>query len=100
MHSVEVMDEALHGLESLAFDIFVTSFDDFPRPFGFFKFSIITIFVIIFDGEIEFFTGKLVVLFEIFLQSFAERFVNAWSHGVVKVWDRLTTVLLVLVGLE
>ena len=37
---------------------------------------------------------------EAYLKSLAEGFINTWSHGVVKVWDGLTTMLFILISLQ
>lgn len=45
-------------------------------------------------------TGEVIITLKITLQSLAETLVDARSHSIVEVRDRLAAVLLVLVGLE
>ena len=100
VHSIEVMHEAFHGLQSLMFGIFVGFFDNFFGNFGFLELFVVTQSNVIFDGDIELFASEVLVFFEVFFEGFAESLVDRWRKAVVEIRNRLTTVLLVLVGLE
>ena len=99
VHSVEVMDEAFHGLERLMLRVFFSFFKNGCRHFlG--EFLVVAIANIVSNGEFNLVTSEFFVLFNIALQALAEGLVDAWCESVVEVWNGLTTVLLVLVGLE
>lgn len=100
MHSIEVVDEAFHGLESLFFDVGVCALDNFFRNAELLSTFFVAIDEVFWNLNIEFLTGEVIITLKITLQSLAETLVDARSHSIVEVRDRLVTVLLVLVGME
>ena len=100
MHSIEVVNETFHSLVGLALGVGLSVGDDLGRDFKFLDFSVIAQSKVFWNGNLEFFFGEVLVFLDILFEAFAIGFVNAWSKSVVDVWNSLTTVLLVLVGLE
>ena len=67
VHGVEVVNEALHGLESLLFDIFVGSVDDGLGDFELFKSFVFAIFNIIGNFYLQLLVGEFIILRKITL---------------------------------
>ena len=100
MHSIEVVNETFHSLVGLALGVSLSVGDDLGRDFKFLDFIVITQSKVFWNGNLEFFFGEVLVFLDILFEAFAIGFVNTWSKSVVDVWNSLTTMLLVLVGLE
>ena len=100
MHSIEVVDEAFHGLESLFFDVGVRALDNFFRNAELLSTFFVAVDEVFWNLNVEFLAGEVVITLKVTLQGLAETFVDARSHGIIEVRDRLAAMLLVLVGLE
>ena len=100
MHRVEVVDKAFHGLKRLLFDIFISIFYDSFWELEFFDGFFVTVVQILWNFDLELFTGEVLVFLNIIAETLAEGLVDTWSKRKVEVRNRLTTVLFVLVSLE
>ena len=100
MHSVKVVDEAFHSLESLVFSILLCFVNDNGWNLEGFEGFFVAVFNIFWNGYINFFTGEFVIFFKISAEGFLKSFVDTGSHSVVEIWNSLAAVLLILIGLK
>ena len=100
VHSIKIMNEAFHGLKCLMLSIFRSGLNNDVWQFGFFEPLLVAISNIVFNFDIKLFAGKFFVFSEVFFEGFAESFIDARSHSVIEIRNRLATMLLVLIGLE